>query len=277
MCNMCVQFGTTKINTAGSENDQFMCGPTEDGAGASGLYVGDFPEYYGLGGFYPYFFNTPPIFRWLMEKLTTTEKEPDLQQALPAEQTSLLSIEHYAGNVTVKGDDTETVRVAARNRDVGLTCKTEVTSSEGKIVVTTSKAFFDPSSCEVDMDILVPRRMSINGKVLKGNLNIMNIAGDLHVTMGLGTFSGRVQSQQTYVKMGMGHLNLRWLSLPPKGRVDIEAGVGDVLLEFPRGSVIDAEFEGGISKVTNEVETSSEAGMKLSAKTGLSKFRIYSY
>ncbi len=223
---------------------------------------------------YPsYSFVFPSIFRNAMASLVDTEGY-DSDRIIPAAGKTKLDLSHYAGNVTVKGTDGSDVRVLAKNRDTSFSCKTTFDVSDNEIEVKTDKSFYDPGSCKVDLLVLLPKGMEIYAKVLKGSMDLTNYSGDLTADMGMGHLNGVISSANVNVKMGMGHVDLRWEKLPEHGNVDIKAGISESVLEFPKGSVIGADLEGGIGRINNYVDSSLKAGMRVHVKVGLADLTL---
>ena len=162
-------------------------------------------------------------------------------------------LDHMRGGVTINGDDRadiqlnghKTIRAYDRNEATKISDATRVTfTTEGDTIFIRST---EPESgnrphISVDMEISIPKGMSVEARARSGDLTINSIAGDVDVSSQRGEV--RLQDIGGSAKLDVDHCDLvRATNL--KGTLDLQGAGGDVQLERVDGQVtINGRFSG---------------------------------
>ncbi len=198
----------------------------------------------------------------------------DINQTFPASTTKNLVLTHTEGTIIVNGKNTDTISVQTTKRAGDNSCITRTTTSGSSLEVKTDRSLFGQITCKVDVVITMPKQTNIEGNVGAGKIVLNNVGGNLKVSLGAGSVSGDVDSSTSKVKIGAGQINLVWNSLPASGSFDFEVGSGQVDINFPKSSVINADITKGMATLSNNVKTSPDAKFKVAGKLGFGSISI---
>lgn len=198
----------------------------------------------------------------------------DIDQTYSAKGITKIKLEHTEGSIHVAGTKTDSILLQVKKINGDQTCITRVVPKDSVFEIKTVRSLFGRITCEVDMNLVVPKNLPLEGYIGASNFEVKDLLGDLNLTVGAGSIEGAIGSSHTKLKTGAGQINLRWLERVENGLVDLEVGTGLVTLEFPKGTVVDASLESGLGSISNEVETSSKSLFKLKGKIGFGSVRL---
>ncbi len=209
-------------------------------------------------------FTTQPL-DWAWSTSLQSERS---EEAFAVGDAPSLTIDNFAGNVIVRTGQSGVIRVAAtrkaRSRDDLDRIEVAVSERDGGLVVKTDK----PSSLwnvSVELEITAPAGTRVDVDTGAGNLTIDGITGGIGAHSGAGDMDVRDAAGTARLDTGAGNIryqgapqgecrfetgagNIR-LTLPadPNVRVDLQAGVGNIDVNFPvDGQVTRGEVQGVI-------------------------------
>lgn len=214
--------------------------------------------------------------------------------------------------VSASSDDSKAF-VRARKIDFDESnCRLDVRGTDNELVVKVRKEGVKGSAhCEVELDIQVPREISMNLMSGSGDLTVKGIKGDLGFALGSGdarlsqmevsklsgrTGSGRVEvsgilgvsdvktgsgsirmiglTKSATLKTGSGSLEVEYKSSPKQGILNLVTGSGDANITLPANSKVSTSFFSGNGKFYNELGENSEASFRVKMKSGNGDLRI---
>lgn len=180
--------------------------------------------------------------------------------------TPRLELDSFAGNVTVRVGESDTIRVVAtkkaRTRSNLERIDIEWSEREGELRIQASHSQRIASNMSVEFEITAPAGTRLNLDVGAGNIQVENVTGEIDAHTGAGeietwgstgrvsldtgagniTYQGRPQGDCTF-ETGAGNITLR-LSAEADVEVDLGTGVGiidvddfDVVGQVSRGEV----------------------------------------
>ncbi len=199
-----------------------------------------------------------------------------------------LVYKNSAGNAKIVGTDNENLRISAKKNKFHEKCSLTIEKKDHELFIAVDEeGLLNKGGCNVDFDIQVPKKVSLNLKSGSGNIEINKVQAKLDSKLGSGNLnatldscnglnvmlgSGNIAIQglngDASVKTGSGNIELKWTSLPEKGSVDIKTGSGNVDLKMPKDSKISTSFKSGSGKLHNYIGDSPDAPFKVSVFTG---------
>lgn len=192
----------------------------------------------------------------------------DIDQTYSAKDIKKIHVEHTEGKIHVSGANTDSIKVKARKTNGDKTCTTQVSIKGSVLEIKTARSVFGRIRCAVDLDLVVPQDLAIEGSIGASFMDIKNVASDLNLSIGAGAMEAVIGSNNAKIKVGAGKVNVRWFKKIQEGNVDLEVGSGLMTIILPAGMIVDASLEHGMGSVTNDVETSSKSKFKIKGKVG---------
>lgn len=164
--------------------------------------------------------------------------------------------------------------------------------------------FFDSTTCKVNFEIKLPAKVALNLKNGSGDLQVIDTVGKIEFEIGSGDtdisansekvlgksgsgfvkISGKIGESTLTVgsgnidinglsgiadlKTGSGDLRVSYNSVPSTGSLNLKSGSGSATVFLPKDSKVSTDLLSGSGKVYNELDEATDAGFKISMKTG---------
>ena len=198
-----------------------------------------------------------------------------------------LSIDLHAGDLEIRGTDTDRIEVDIRRQRVGDRCQVKVVEDGGTLRI---EAVLRPgiggNRCEVDVDVSAPAALPVEADVGAGDIRLRDAGSSLDLETGAGDIRGTASSPRLEVSTGVGDIDLRQLmaaiaastgtgtvslsfDVAPDGAVDASTGLGDVRIRLPEATPVDATTSTGLGSVRQELPQQDGASTVVRASTGL--------
>lgn len=204
-----------------------------------------------------------------------------------------LHVENSSGRINIVAGDRPRIVISATKTNFPEKCTITTEKSDfSEVIVRVERPV--GQDCTVDLDIAVPKEISLNLWSGAGQVDINGIEGSLKFNAGSGSISangkfsrveGKVGSGNVTVNgvngegsvsAGSGNVTLKFAS-DLKGNFDVKTGSGNAQLNFPVGSKIRADLGAGSGAIENDVQTSESADFGVSAKSGSGNLKVTTY
>ncbi len=185
-----------------------------------------------------------------------------------AEGINVLNIKHNQGRISITGSDGDTIKISIDKVKGGSSCQTNVVPKGVELNVETEHSIFSSFTCEVDLEISVPKNVALNADVGASTLHINDILGNIKINVGAGQIEGKIGAKETSIKLGAGQVNLVWVRPITNGSIDLSVGSGVVNMLFPKESVINPVVMRGFGNITNELKVDRQSAFKINANVG---------
>ena len=215
-------------------------------------------------------------------------------KAFDARNLEKVTIKSAYGDIRLVAKQTEEATVRAHKKDYDDDCQLEIRRDGERLVVENKqpKNRWNPPRCEVDFDIVVPKRIDVRALLGKGMVKSTGSVGRVRVKVGKGkisadgeikevvaavgsgdmTFEGLVGKAD--LKAGRGDVELTYARVPESGEVNIKAGRGDATVRLPADAKISARLVTARGNLSNDFPSDSSAKFKISMKAGRGDLRI---
>ncbi|OGP03870.1 MAG: hypothetical protein A2Z91_06670 [Deltaproteobacteria bacterium GWA2_38_16] len=205
-----------------------------------------------------------------------------------SKEINTLVYKNGSGDAKIIGTDNENLQILAMKNQFHEKCRLTIEKKNHALFIAVDgEGLLNKGGCNVDFDIQVPKKVSLNLKSGSGNIEINKVqakldaklgSGDLNATLdscnglnaklGSGNLAIQGLNSDANVKTGSGNIELKWARLPEKGAVDIKTGSGTVSLKMPKDSKISTSFKSGSGQLHNYIGDSPDASFKISVFTG---------
>jgi DUF4097 and DUF4098 domain-containing protein YvlB len=162
-----------------------------------------------------------------------------------------LELDSFAGNVTVRAGEGNTVRVtatknASRESDLDAI---EITwdEQEGGLRVEAKAGERLASNRWVEFDITMPAGARLDLKSGAGNVNIHDVEGELRAQTGAGNIAVRGARAPVDLDTGAGNINYEGT---PQSDCTFETGAGNITLRLSEDADVEVDLDSGIGEVT---------------------------
>lgn len=181
-----------------------------------------------------------------------------------------LEISHPSGSIKIVGADTNQISVKTRKITGDSNCYTEMGRNGSSFVIDSShQTLWGDNDCNIDMELIVPQALAVDGKIGFSRLDLSGLEGDLSLNLGSGSIYGTVSSQNTHLELGQGVVNLAWDHVDHNGTIDLQAGAATVTLSFPQGTVLNPHIKTGLARYSNVLPISQNADFTVTGKVGI--------
>ncbi len=217
-----------------------------------------------------------------------------------AAQVKKVYVENQAGQISIADTESEKASVSFDSRNTETICdiSIEMVNDTLETKVTTKKEkrsfwkFFSSSNCAADIQILVPKLVSVDVVNGSGDVDIQGVQGRINFKIGSGNLnvnskveklvgksgSGNVDvlglKGDVDVKVGSGNISLIYPDAVEKGEVMLKAGSGNIQLALPSTMKIMTHFKAGSGQVSNEFTDSENSKFSVSAAVGSGSMRV---
>jgi hypothetical protein len=176
-----------------------------------------------------------------------------------------LTIRNFAGNVTVRVEDGDTVRVVAtkRARSTGdLDSIVVQTSGQDCCVdVTTSHPTLPTiSSASVSLEVTVPPDAVVDLRTGAGSINVRDVQGAQRIETGAGIVEIRGAAGPVSVNTGAGGIDYEG---SPKGECTFHAGAGTITLRLSADANVSVDLSAGLGDVRSDLTVSGTVTRRL--------------
>ncbi len=204
-----------------------------------------------------------------------------------------VELENQIGKVKIIGKDTDKVTVTAEKVKFSDKCNLSYKQSHKVIEIESDKkSFFSDADCEVNFTVGVPKRIDLDLKNSRGQIDVFGTSGKLEVKVASGNVhvqsevedleakagSGNIEVNgllgNADVKIGAGDIKLTYAKDPGKGEVDIKSGAGDATLFFPPKMKVHSKILLGSGDAYNEIGDFKDAKFLISFKAGSGTLNI---
>lgn len=204
-----------------------------------------------------------------------------------------LHVENTSGRINIFAGVRPRVIITATKTNYPEKCTFSTEKSDfSEIVVRVERPV--GQECTVDLDIAVPKDISLNLWSGSGQIEITGVEGNLTFNTGSGSvvangkfgkIEGKAGSGNVTingingggnVSVGSGNVNLKFAE-DIGGNFDVKTGSGNALLNFPTGAKIKADLAAGSGVVENDVQTSDSAEFGISVKSGSGDLKVKTY
>lgn len=204
-----------------------------------------------------------------------------------------LEVGNQIGKIKITGEATDKIAVTAEKIKFGSRCVLSIKQSAKVIEVESgNKSFFSDGDCEVNLTVVVPKKIDLELKNSRGQIEVTGTSGKVEVKVASGSVdiksevqdfeakagSGNIEVQgllgNANVKIGAGDVKLVYAKDPGKGEVDIKSGAGDATLFFPPKMKIHSKVLMGSGESYNEVGDFKDAKFLISFKAGSGSLNI---
>lgn len=208
-----------------------------------------------------------------------------------AKNVKVLNVKNSSGEIRISVSADAKAYVVADKIKFEKACELQSKTFGDELIVNVETgsffgSWFQSGDCKVNLEIKVPRLITVNVKSGSGDVEVLGTTGAVDVSLGSGNIaiiadvsrltakvgSGSVKIQglsgDANVKTGSGDVSLTYKSTPTKGDVDLKTGSGDAIVFVPVGTKLLSDFKAGSGKLYNEMGDTSEAGFKISMRAG---------
>ena len=199
-------------------------------------------------------FTTQP-FDWTWSTSFQSERS---EEAFAVGDAPSLTIDNFAGNVSVRSGQSGVIRVAttrkARTRGDLDRIEVAVSERDGGLVVKTDK----PSSvynASVELEITAPGGTRLDVDTGAGNLTIDGITGEIDAHSGAGDTDIRGAAGTARLDTGAG--NVRYQGTP-QGECRFETGAGNITLALPADPNVRVDLQTGIGNIDVDFSVDGE-------------------
>lgn len=204
-----------------------------------------------------------------------------------------LLVENSSGRINIVAGDRPRVVITATKVNFPEKCTFTTEKTDfSEIIVRVERPV--GQDCTVDLDIAVPKQISLNLWTGYGQVDVKGVEGNLKFNAGSGSITasgkfakveGKVGSGNVEingvngggsVSAGSGNVSLKFAA-DILGSFDVKTGSGNAQLNFPVGSKIKAQLGAGSGTIENDLQTSESADFGISAKTGSGNLKVTTY
>ncbi|PIS48048.1 MAG: hypothetical protein COT17_00145, partial [Elusimicrobia bacterium CG08_land_8_20_14_0_20_51_18] len=107
-----------------------------------------------------------------------------------------------------------------------------------------------------------------------GDLEFKNFSGPVRIDSGAGSVKGDLYSEDLDLETGAGSVDLKWNSVPQKGKASFSSGAGSVVLSFPEASKMAIIHKSGAGSFDSEFGNDAKAEFRLEFKSGAGNLTI---
>ncbi len=160
-----------------------------------------------------------------------------------------LEITNFAGAITVRAGEGDTVHVVATKRASSQSrlsrIEVDMQARGGGVVIRTRKSF-DTGNASVDLEITAPAGSRVRVDTGAGEVDVQGITGQIDIHSGAGSVD--VRDAQGAVQVGLGAGQIRYEGTP-SGNCRFETGVGEIILRLPESPDVRIDVGTGLGAV----------------------------
>lgn len=164
---------------------------------------------------------------------TLTDANARVEQVFETDQTPYLDVTNFAGTITIRAGESNTVRVVATkwaSRSSALDRVTVSMSNDaGRITVRTRKAD-NLGNAHVELEIVAPPGTELKLVTGAGTINLRGITGSIDAKTGAGTIEVAGAAGPVLLGTGAGAIQYQGT---PAGYCSFETGAGEIRLRLP--------------------------------------------
>jgi hypothetical protein len=173
-----------------------------------------------------------------------------IEESFDVGATPRLEIDSFAGNVTVRAGEANTIRVVATkkasNRSNLDRIEIDWHEQDDGLRIETSHSRRTASNMSVELEITAPAGSRLELDSGAGNIQVEDIAGEMDVHTGAGNVD--VQRAEGRVSLDTGAGNITYDGTP-QGNCRVETGAGNITLKLPAEVDVEVELDTGIGNV----------------------------
>lgn len=193
-----------------------------------------------------------------------------IEQSFDVGPTPLLVVNSFAGNVTVRSHDQNSIQVTATKRARGQSAlariQVQIQPTDQGVEIKTDPASATLSNTSVEFDILVPAGTSVDIETGAGQVEVHGLTGTERVQTGAGEIILRDAVGEVDAHTGAGTVDLSGGT----GRVRLDTGAGSIVFRgAPQG---DYQFQSGVGSIT--IWLPADAGADLDLTTGFGNVTV---
>lgn len=222
-----------------------------------------------------------------------------------------IRVKNMSGDIKVSPSKDEKVHVSPDKVNFEKDCRLKMRRSGKKFYIRTKKTgWFSHSKCQVNFKIQVPQSIALDFKNGSGNIDVNGRHGKVEFSLGSGeanvkgqiqklvgetgsgsmkvngkiddlelksgngsiTVTGKVREAE--LKTGSGDINVTYQTPPKNGKLEVNTGSGDAIIQLPAKSKVVTSLKSGNGDISNELGDSPDASFKISMKTGSGDLKI---
>jgi hypothetical protein len=172
-----------------------------------------------------------------------------VEEIFEAGATPNLEVNNFAGAITIRASEGDTIRVVATKRASSQSRLDRITvdmQARGDGVVIRTRKNFDTGNASVDLEVTVPADSQVRVDTGAGEVDVRGVTGQIEIHSGAGTVD--VRDAQGPVRVGLGAGEIRYEGRP-SGNCRFETGVGEIILRLPEGPDVDIDVGTGLGSV----------------------------
>lgn len=210
-----------------------------------------------------------------------------------AKELVRLELTNQGGRIRIIGEATDKIIVKVDKVNFGEKCLLSFKQTDKVLEIDSGKrSMLSNVDCEANFSLVIPKKMKIQLKNLKGPVDIAGTKGELEIKVGAGdvkvqsivdhlnaiagkgSFDIQGMVGSANIKLGSGDIKLGYSKDPGKGEVDIKTGSGDATLFLPAKMRVHSRVLVGSGDAFNELGDFEDAKFFVSFKAGSGNLNI---
>lgn len=218
------------------------------------------------------------------------------RKEFPAGSIHEVNLELDRGNITIQAGEADNIVFEVDRSKLGEHCRVryDQDGSELELDIQDSSWFLGRRPCQAQVKLTLPAKTKVNVELGKGdivasglnsdfdvdqgsgNLNLKGEFTELDINLGSGDILVAGSAQDAEMKLGKGNVEMTFQKIPEIGRLEINSGVGNTVLNYPAGTKIKTNILSAVGKIENAFGDDPEAAYKFKWKSGLGDLKINS-
>jgi DUF4097 and DUF4098 domain-containing protein YvlB len=191
-------------------------------------------------------------------ELPGLELSERMEESFEVGSAPSLSIDSFAGGVTIRVGDEGTVRVVATKKATSRSrldaIEVEMSAGASEVKITTRHpSLSSVSNLSVDLEITVPADTSVDLETGAGAIDVRGVRGALNIEAGAGGVEIRDAAGPVRVAVGAGGIDYDG---DPSGECTFRAGAGGITLRIPADASLEVDLSAGLGGVRSDLRVS---------------------
>ncbi len=192
-------------------------------------------------------FATMPVFQEVGIGRVTERSE----QAYPVGQAPMLTVDNFAGNITVRSGESGRIRVLVTKRAPTSSdldrVNVDLSRTDNGLRIRTSRPGSPLSNISVEFEIYVPADARLDLDTGAGNVETDDVEGEILVHTGAGNVQVWGAAGTVALDTGAGNIDYEG---EPRGRCTFDTGAGNITLGLPADANVEIDLQTGIGNIS---------------------------
>jgi hypothetical protein len=168
----------------------------------------------------------------------------------PVGQAPLLEVDNFAGDVTVRGDESGRIRVIVTEKATSSSSleriSVDLEQGDNGLRIRTSRPSTLAANQSVDLEVFVPADARLALDTGAGNVQIEGVQGEIQAHTGAGNIEVWGAAGPITLETGAGNIDYDG---EPQGEGTFETGAGNITLRLPAEADLAIDLETGIGDI----------------------------